>query len=173
MRNKFQNARNARKRLEKKALKPTIEQKDSQIHKIYPCDLKEAKPASGTTTDFRGTKRTRNDLKNQISSHMSCSSSDEEDKNIGSSSSQKRLKEILKKRKPSIKSSNVSVLKQKRKRTNKIDAIEKKQVARNVVRRESERRLRDILRNMGGQTRDKTNFMSDSSDTENESESVE
>ena len=83
------------------------------------------------------------------------------------------MKEILKKRKPSIKSSNVSVLKQKRKGTNKIDAIEKKQVARNVVRRESERRLRDILRNMGGQTRDKTNFMSDSSDTENESESVE
>lgn len=173
LRDKFQNARNARKRLEKKALKPTIEQKDSQIHKMYPCDLREAKPASGTTTDFRGTKRTRNDLKNQIPSDMSCSSSDEEDKNIGSSSSQKRLKEILKKRKPSIKSSNVSVLKQKRKRTNKIDAIEKKQVARNVVRRESERRLRDILRNMGGQTRDKTNFMSDSSDTENESESVE
>lgn len=168
LRNKFQNARNATKRNEKAVKKVHLTNDHLSTGKPLTHEsLKTKIPASGTRRDRLTSKLNINRRKTQ--NKIVDNSSSEEDENTASSSSLSPVSKGSKRRKQNTSSSRLVGV--KRKRSSKHNVKEIGHVARNVVKRESKRRLKNILRTTADRKSTKRHYVcSDDSDTESELE---
>lgn len=169
LRNKFQNARNATKRLEKGINKPSMEREHSSTHKRPSEKVPPTKPGSGARRDRDTGKISKDTPKTQKQNDISDSSTSEEVEKVAYSSPVNPPKRISEKRKRESNSSQRA--KVRRGRTSKNDVDESRHVVQNSIRKESKRRLQNITRTTRRDRHSKKHVLPDSSDTESEYES--